>query len=81
MSTEYLIGDVAFCLYDLSCNENIKPINLYLDVLLNKTLSNKMAFKIEAVLADMKISDLTDLSSIVTTCVCVFISFHRRGFS
>ena len=44
----------------------MKPINLCLDVLLKKTLNNKMAFKIEAVLADLKICDLTDLSSIIT---------------
>ena len=52
----------------------MKPINLCLDVLLKKTLNNKMAFKIEAVLADLKICDLTALSSIITSySVPVFV--------
>ena len=54
-------------MYDLYCNKNTKPINLYLDVILNKTLNNQMKFKIEAVLVDLKIDDLTDLLIIMVT--------------
>ena len=78
ISTNYLIDNVAFCLYDLSCNKNTKPINMYIDVILNKTLNNQMAFKIEAVLVDLKIDDLKDLLDIMVAFSIPVFLFTKR---
>lgn len=66
ISTNPLIHNVGFCVYDLSCNESVQPANLFIDVILNETLNNHVPFKIQAIIADLTISDLTGLLNIMS---------------
>ena len=66
ISTNILIHNVGFCVYDLSCNESVQPANFFVDVILNETLNNHAPFKIQATIADLTISDLTSLLNIMS---------------
>ena len=67
--------NICLIVYDLSCTSRTQSLDLFIDILLNKTLNNEKPFTIVAIIGDLDTEELINLANVMSAFAIPVISY------
>ena len=67
--------NICIIVYDLSCTSRTQSLDLFIDILLNKTLNNEKSFTIVAIIGDLDTEELINLANVMSAFTIPVISY------
>ena len=67
--------NICLIVYDLSCTSHTQSLDLFIDIILNKTLNNEKPFTIVAIIGDLETEEFINLANVMSAFTIPVISY------